>query len=218
MTRINFSGKGDRMVGLIGRKVGMTRIFDEKGQHVPVTVIEVGPCYVTQIKTVDKDRCTAVQLGFREKKESRVTKPLLGHFKKANVKPTYILQEFREFGDWENLKLGDEIKVDIFSAGDVVKVTGRSKGRGFAGVVKRYRFAGGPKTHGQGDRLRAPGSVGQSSYPSHVFKGIHMAGRMGGKRVTVSNLEVVKVYSEQNLLLVKGAVPGAINGYVRIVK
>ncbi|HDI52458.1 50S ribosomal protein L3 [candidate division KSB1 bacterium] len=206
------------MIGLIGRKLGMTRIFDEEGRHVPVTVIEAGPCYVTQIKTVDKDGYVAVQLGFREKKESRTTKPLLGHFKKANTKPTYVLQEFRDFDNWQNLKLSDEIKVDIFSPGDVVKVTGRSKGRGFAGVVKRHRFAGGPKTHGQSDRARAPGSVGQSSFPSHVLKGLRMAGRMGGKRVTVLNLKVVKVYPEQNLLLLKGAVPGAVNGYVRIVK
>ncbi|MCD6167303.1 50S ribosomal protein L3 [bacterium] len=206
------------MIGLIGRKLGMTRIFDEEGRHVPVTVIEAGPCYVTQIKTVDKGGYVAVQLGFREKKESRTTKPLLGHFKKANTKPTYVLQEFRDFDNWQNLKLSDEIKVDIFSPGDVVKVTGRSKGRGFAGVVKRHRFAGGPKTHGQSDRARAPGSVGQSSFPSHVLKGLRMAGRMGGKRVTVLNLKVVKVYPEQNLLLLKGAVPGAVNGYVRIVK
>lgn len=205
-------------VGLIGRKIGMTRVFDEEGRDIPVTVIEAGPCYVTQIKTPEKEGYAAVQLGFREKKEKRVTKPLLGHFRKAGVPPTYLLREFRDFDGWESLKLGDKVTVDIFSPGDLVDITGRSKGRGFAGVVKRHGFRGGPRTHGQSDRLRAPGSIGASSFPSRVFKGTRMAGRMGNRRVTVRNLEVVKVYPEKNLLLVKGAVPGARNGYLEIKK
>lgn len=206
------------MIGLIGRKIGMTRVFDEEGRDIPVTVIEAGPCYVTQIKTPEKDGYIAVQLGFKEKKEKRVTKPLLGHFRKAGVPPTYVLKEFRDFNGWESLKLGDRITVEVFSPGDLVNITGRSKGRGFAGVVKRHGFRGGPRTHGQSDRLRAPGSIGASSFPSRVFKGTRMAGRMGNRRVTVRNLEVVKVYPEKNLLLVKGAVPGARNGYLEIKK
>jgi len=206
------------MIGLIGRKIGMTRVFDEEGRDIPVTVIEAGPCYVTQIKTPEKDGYIAVQLGFKEKKEKRVTKPLLGHFRKAGVPPTYVLKEFRDFNGWESLKLGDRITVEVFSPGDLVDITGRSKGRGFAGVVKRHGFRGGPRTHGQSDRLRAPGSIGASSFPSRVFKGTRMAGRMGNRRVTVRNLEVVKVYPEKNLLLVKGAVPGARNGYLEIKK
>jgi len=196
----------------------MTRVFDENGNHVPVTVIEAGPCYVVQIKTPEKDGYRAVQLGFREKKETRVTKPLLGHFNKAGVKPLYVLREFRDFDSIESLKPGAEIRVDIFQPGDRVTVSGKSKGRGFAGVVKRHGFGGGPKTHGQSDRHRAPGSLGQASFPAKVFKGMRMAGRMGNQRVTVRNLEVVRVYPEQNLLLVKGGVPGAPNSYLEIRK
>jgi len=196
----------------------MTRIFDETGQRVVVTVLEAGPCYVTDIKTKEKHGYDAVQLGFDEKREKLTTKPLIGHFKKAGVKPLRVLKEFRPFRKDEPLKLGDEIKVDIFSKGDQVSVTGISKGRGFAGPIKRYGFRGGPKTHGQSDRHRAPGSIGQSSYPSRVIKGLKMAGRMGGKKVTVKNLEVIKVDTENNYLLVKGAVPGHIKNYVIIKK
>jgi len=196
----------------------MTRIFDENGNAVPVTVIEVGPCYVTQIKSKEKDGYEAIQVGYGKRKEKHTTKPVLGHLKKSGLKPFRVLKELRNFESKEPLKLGDEIKVDIFSAGDIVSVTGISKGKGFAGVVKRHGFGGGPKTHGQSDRWRAPGSLGQSSYPSRVFKGLKMAGRMGGKKVTVKGLSVVKVDVENNLLLVKGAVPGANKGIVIIRK
>ncbi len=205
------------MSGLLGRKIGMTQIFAEDGTVVPVTIIEAGPCYVTQIKTREKDGYEAVQLGFGAKKEKNTTRPLLGHFKKANVPPVRKLKEFPLFEDRE-LKVGDVVKVDIFKPGDRIKVSGFSIGRGFAGVVKRHGFGGGPKTHGQSDRLRAPGSLGQSSYPSRVFKGLKMAGRMGNKRVSVRNLTVVKVDVENNLLFVKGAVPGKRNNFVEIYK
>jgi len=205
------------MSGIIGKKIGMTRIFDEEGNVVPVTVIQVGPCYVTQIRTIEKDGYEAVQIGYDIKKEKNTTRPLLGHFKKANVPPLRRLKEFPPFENRE-VKVGDEIKVDIFNPGEIVKVTGLSKGRGFAGVVKRHGFGGGPKTHGQSDRLRAPGSIGQSSYPSRVFKGMRMAGHMGNKRVSVIGLKVVKVDPENNLLFIKGAVPGARNSFVEIYK
>jgi large subunit ribosomal protein L3 len=206
------------MIGIIGRKLGMTRIFGERGKAIPVTVIEAGPCYVTQVKTEDTDGYNAVQLGFDETKEKRVTKPVLGHLKKAGVKPLRVLREFRDFELEGELQLGQEIRVDIFKEGDKVSVTGFTKGRGFAGVVKRHGFGGGPKTHGQSDRWRAPGSIGQSSFPSRVLKGLRMAGRMGNTRVTVKNLEVVKVDPENNLLVIKGAIPGAIKGIVTIRK
>ncbi|MDZ7260978.1 MAG: 50S ribosomal protein L3 [candidate division KSB1 bacterium] len=206
------------MVGLIGRKIGMTRVFDEQGNSIATTVIEAGPCYVTQIKTQDVDGYQAIQLGFQEKREKLTTKPLLGHFNKAGVKPLRVLREFRDFEAAENLKLGDELRADIFSVGDIVAVSGNAKGKGFAGVVKRHGFRGGPKTHGQSDRHRAPGSLGQSSYPSRVFKGLRMAGRMGNTKVTVRNLQVLKVDAANNLIMVKGAVPGAINGIVVISK
>ena len=204
------------MVGIIGRKLGMTRLFGERGQAIPVTVIEAGPCYVTQVKTEETDGYNAVQLGFEEVKESRLNKPLLGHLKKAGVKALRILREFRDFELDEPVQVGQEIRVDIFKEGDLVDVTGYSKGRGFAGVVKRHGFGGGPKTHGQSDRWRAPGSIGQASFPSRVFKGLRMAGRMGNRRVTVKNLQVVKVDPENNLIVVKGAVPGAVKGIVMI--
>jgi len=206
------------MIGMLGRKVGMSRIFGEDGENIPVTVVEVGPCYVSQLKTTKHDGYTAVQLGFLEKKESRTTKPLLGHFAKAKAKPMYYLGEFRGFDIGKELQLGDKIGVEVFSPGDVVDVAGITKGRGFQGVVKRYGFAGGPKTHGQSDRLRAPGSIGQSSYPSRVYKGTRMAGRMGNKRLTVKNLMVIKVLPEQNLILIRGGIPGAINGIIEIKK
>jgi large subunit ribosomal protein L3 len=206
------------MSGIIGKKLGMTCLFDESGQRVVVTIIEAGPCYVTDIKKKETHGYDAVQLGFDEKREKVTTKPLLGHFKRAGVKALRVIKEFRSFQTEEPLKLGDQVTVDIFSEGDKVNVTGISKGKGFAGTVKRYGFAGGPKTHGQSDRHRAPGSIGQSSYPSRVLKGLKMAGRMGGKKVTVKNLEVVKVDRENNFLMVKGAVPGHIKNYVFIKK
>ena len=202
------------MIGLLGKKIGMTRFFDETGRSIAGTLIEVGPCTVVQIKSEKKDGYNAVQLGFQEQKEKRVSKPRMGHFKKAKVKPFRILKEFRDF-EYE-AKVGEEIRVDAFSAGMRVKITGFSKGKGFAGVVKRYGFHGGPKTHGQSDRLRTPGSIGQSAYPKRVFKGIKMPGRMGNKRVSLRNLRVLKVMPDQNLLLVEGGVPGARNSIVEI--
>lgn len=205
------------MIGLLGKKTGMTRIFDDNGNVIPVTIIEAGPCYVTQIKTKEKDGYSAVQLGFDDKKPKNVNKPLLGHFNKAKVTPTRVLSEFRNF-DLKEIKIGQEISVDIFSVGDKLSVQGISKGKGFQGVVKRHGFGGGPVTHGQSDRLRAPGSIGASSFPSRVFKGQRMAGRMGGTKVTIRNLQVVKIDKEQNLIFVKGAIPGHINSYVKLIK
>ena len=196
----------------------MTRIFDENGNADAGTVIEAGPCYVTQVKTVDNDGYSAVQFGFGEKREKSANKPEKGHVAKAGKKPFLILKEFRDFESSEPLQLGQEVKVDLFKEGEQVKVTGVSKGKGFAGVVKRHHFGGGPVTHGQSDRLRAPGSLGQSSYPSRVFKGLRMAGRMGGEQVTVRNLKVLKVDPENNIIIVKGAIPGAANGFVLIRK
>ncbi len=203
---------------MLGKKLGMTSIFDENGQMIPCTIIEAGPCYVTQIKTKEKDGYDAVQLGFDEVNERLANKPMKGHLRKSGVKPLRLLSEFRSFNGTK-LELGSEVKVDLFHQGDTVDVTGRSKGRGFQGVVKRHHFGGvGMTTHGQSDRVRAPGSIGGSSYPSRVFKGMRMAGRMGGERVTVKNLTVVKVISDSNILIVKGSVPGAINSYVEIIK
>ncbi|NOX90512.1 MAG: 50S ribosomal protein L3 [Calditrichaeota bacterium] len=203
------------MAGILGLKIGMTQIFDNDGLLVPVTVIKAGPCYVTQIKTEEHDGYNAVQLAFYDAKEKRVTKPLLGHFKKAGVNPKRYLVEF-DFGKDHGLKIGDELKADVLQAGTQVTISGVTKGKGFQGVVRRHHFSGGPKTHGQSDRLRAPGSIGQSSYPSRVFKGIKMGGRMGGKRKTVIHVKVVKVDPENNLLFLKGAVPGARNSLVEI--
>lgn len=206
------------MSGLIGKKLGMTRLFDGKGQKVVVTIIEAGPCMVTDLKTTKKHGYDAVQLGFDEKREKVTSKPMQGQFKRAKTKPLKVMKEFRSFDADTPLKLGDEVKVDIFNAGDRVIVSGVSKGRGFAGTVKRHHFSGGPKSHGQSDRLRAPGSVGQSSYPSRVFKGIKMSGRYGGKNISVKNLKVFKVDVENNYLLIKGAIPGHIKNYVFIKK
>ncbi len=206
------------MLGIIGQKLGMTRVFDESGNAVPATVIQAGPCVVTQVKTRETDKYNAVQLGFDERKEKNTPLPLKGHLKKSGDKLFRIIKEIRNFESKEPVKPGDEIKADIFNVGDKVTVSGISKGRGFAGVVKRYHFGGGPKTHGQSDRLRAPGSIGQSSYPSRVFRGIKMPGRLGGKKVSVHNLQVIKIDGENNLLIVKGAVPGATKGYVIIKK
>ena len=206
------------MTGLLGRKLGMTSIFDELGEVIPCTVIEAGPCYVTQIRTRARDGYDAVQLGFAEKKERLVSKPLRGHFARAGVKPLRLVREFPS-NDGEEMQPGQEIKVDkVFVKGDVVSVIGTSKGRGFQGVVKRHHFGGGARTHGQSDRERAPGSIGSSSYPSRVFRGQRMGGRMGGDQVTVRNLKVVGVIADSNLLLIRGSVPGAINGFVEIHK
>ncbi|MEK6757043.1 MAG: 50S ribosomal protein L3 [Bacteroidota bacterium] len=206
------------MSGILGKKIGMTSIFDDHGQMIPCTIIEAGPCYVTQIKTKEKDGYDAIQLGFDEIKERLVNRPMKGQFKRSGVKPVRLLSEFRNFNGLQ-LQLGQEVRVDLFHQGDVVNVTGRSKGRGFQGVVKRHHFSGvGMTTHGQSDRVRAPGSIGSSSYPSRVLKGMRMAGRMGSERVTVKNLKVLKVIAESNILIVKGSVPGAINSYLEIVK
>lgn len=206
-----------KMAGLLGKKIGMTRIFDDNGNVVPVTVVEAGPCYVTQIKTKENDGYDSVQLGYNQKKEKNITKPILGHLKKNNVPAVKKLKEFTSF-EGKEVKLGDTVTVDIFSPGEFVKVTGLSKGRGFMGVVKRHGFRGGPKTHGQSDRLRAPGSLGQSSDPSRVYKGLKMGGQMGNKKVTVPELQIIKIDVDNNLLYIKGAVPGARNNYLEIHK
>lgn len=206
------------MAGILGKKIGMTCIFDEKGERVPCTLIEAGPCYVIQVKTKDKDGYDALQLGFGVKREKLVTKPVRGHFKKSNLKPTRLLREFRGF-DTTQYQVGAEVRVEgLFAQGDTVSVAGTSKGRGFQGVVKRHHFGGGSRTHGQSDRERAPGSIGASSFPSRVFKGTRMAGHMGNNRVTVKNLRVLKIIPESNLILIKGSVPGHNNSYVEIHK
>ena len=193
----------------------MTQIFDERGEVVPVTVIEAGPCYVTQKKTLERDGYTAVQLGFEEIRPSRASKPQLGHLAKNDIPPLCYLREFR-VNDHEDLSEGQQLDVSLFEAGDWVDVSGTSKGRGFAGVVKRHGFGGGPKTHGQSDRWRAPGAISSGSTPGRVFKGLRMAGRMGGEQVTVHNLEIVLVDPERNLIAVRGAVPGARGGLLII--
>jgi large subunit ribosomal protein L3 len=203
------------MSGILGRKIGMTQIFDESGLAVPVTIVQAGPCFVTQIKTFEADGYDAVQLGYHNKKEKRVNKPLKGHFAKANIEPKRYLCEF-DFGKSPDVKLGDEIKADIFKVGASVRVSGKTKGKGFQGTVKRYNFAGGLKTHGQSDRLRAPGSIGQGSSPSRVYKGMKMSGRMGGYRNTLKSVKVVKVDAENNLLFLKGALPGSGNTLLEI--
>ena len=206
------------MPGLIGKKIGMTSVFSADGKNVPCTVIEVGPCVVTQIKTTEVDGYEAVQVGFEEKKEKHTTKPMSGHFKKAGVAPQRHLAEFKGFeGEY---KLGDTITVDsIFNESDFVDIQGTSKGKGFQGVVKRHGFGGvGQSTHGQHNRLRAPGSIGACSYPAKVFKGMRMAGQMGNEKVTVQNLQVLKVMPEHNLLLIKGSVPGSKGSIVIIEK
>lgn len=202
---------------ILGKKIGMTTVYTKEGEQIPCTVIEAGPCPVTQIKTKDTDGYSAVQIGFDEKPEKGVIKPAKGHFEKAGVKPTYLLREFRDLA--LDLQLGQNLTVEQFNKGDKINISGTSKGRGFQGVVKRHGFSGvGMRTHGQSDRERAPGSVGGSSYPSRVVKGIKMAGRMGGDRVTVRNLTIVDVYPEQNIILVKGSVPGAPSSYLELVK
>jgi large subunit ribosomal protein L3 len=206
------------MSGLIGKKLGMTRVFDERGRSVPVTVIQTGPCYVTEVRTKERNGYDALQLGFEEKRDKSIKKPERGIYDKAGVKPMRHLREFRTFENIASFKPGDVIKADIFQGAKTVKITGISKGKGFQGVVKRHHFSGGPQTHGQSDRWRAPGSVGSSSYPSRVLKGLRMAGRMGGERVSVRNLKVVRIDVENNVVMVRGGVPGARNGMVIITR
>ena len=205
------------MPGLLGKKIGMTSVFSAEGKNVPCTVIELGPCVVTQVKTVEKDGYNAIQLGFEEAKEKNTTAALKGHFQKAGTTPKRHLAEFTGF-DGE-LNLGDTITVELFNDTTFVDVIGTSKGKGFQGVVKRYGFGGvGQATHGQDDRLRKPGSIGACSYPAKVFKGMRMGGHMGNERVTTHNLQVLKVIPEHNLLLIKGSVPGFKGSIVSVVK
>ena len=205
------------MPGLLGKKIGMTSVFSADGKNVPCTVIEVGPCVVTQVKTLEKDGYEALQLGFVEKKDKHTTKAEGGHFNKAGVKPQRYLAEFKNF-DGEH-KAGDTLTVELFNNESFVDVVGTSKGKGFQGVVKRHGFGGvGQATHGQDDRYRAPGSIGACSYPAKVFKGMRMAGQMGNERVTVQNLQIIKILPENNLLIVKGSVPGCKGSIVSILK
>jgi large subunit ribosomal protein L3 len=204
------------MPGIIGRKIGMTSIYSAEGKATPCTVIEAGPCVVTQVKTQDRDGYEAIQLGFGERKEKNTPSALKGHFKKANTTPKSKLVEFKGF---EGLNLGDVVNVEIFEEGEYVGVVGTSKGKGFQGVVKRHGFGGvGQSTHGQHNRLRAPGSIGACSYPARVFKGMRMAGQTGNKRVKMENLEVLKVLTDKNLIVVKGSIPGPKGSTVTIEK
>jgi len=205
------------MSGLIGKKIGMTSLYDEKGKNLACTIIEAGPCIVTQIKNEEKDGYNSVQLGFIDKKERNINKAEAGHFKNAKTTPKSNLFEFKNFEN--ELSVGDVLNVDHFSEGEFVDISGTSKGKGFQGVVKRHGFAGvGQSTHGQHNRLRAPGSIGAASYPARVFKGMKMAGQMGNEKVTVQNLKVIKVVPEKNLLVIKGCVPGHKNSIVTIRK
>ncbi|MGB9597530.1 MAG: 50S ribosomal protein L3 [Candidatus Poribacteria bacterium] len=203
-------------LGILGRKVGMTRFFTETGEVLPVTVIEAGPCPIVQVKTKENDKYSAIQIGFGQKRDKLVKKPERGHFKKGRVQPVRVLREIRTDG-MDISKIENPITVKIFAPGELVDVTGISKGKGFAGVVKRWHFRGGDATHGA-ETHRAPGSIGASSFPSRVVKGLRMGGRMGGDRVTVQNLTVVKVDPNRNLLLIKGSVPGPNNGILMIKK
>lgn len=205
--------------GLLGKKLGMTQVFDERGEVVPVTVISAGPCVVTQVRTKDRDGYEAVQLGFGEAK--RLTNPERGHLKAIQTEGAegeVLLRHLREFAarDIDTVEVGQRVTVSIFKPGDVIDIAGISKGKGFQGVVKRHHFRGGPKTHGQSDRWRAPGSIGAGTTPGRVYKGTRMAGRMGNERVTVQNLRVVQVDEERNLLVVRGSVPGANEGLLMI--
>lgn len=207
------------MSGIIGKKIGMTSIFGANGKYIPCTVIEAGPCVVTQVKTLEKDGYASVQLAFDEKKEKHTSSAMKGHFSKASTTPKRRIVEFKHFDDQKNL--GETVTVELSAEGDFVDVAGTSKGKGFQGVVKRHNFSGvghANKSHGQHDRERAPGSLGASSWPSRVFKGMRMAGRMGGNRVKIQNLEVVKVIADKNLLIVKGSIAGAKGSYVTIEK
>jgi len=203
------------MKGLIGRKLGMTQMYNEKGELVPVTLVEAGPCYVTQLKTVEADGYSAIQVGFEQVKAKRLTKGELGHLRKSSAPALHYLREFRVRPD-DSYQQGQVLDAGLFSVGERVDVTGTSKGRGFAGGVKRHGFHGGPKTHGQSDRHRAPGAIGSTTTPGRVLKGMRMAGHMGAERVTTSGLEVVLVDRERNVIGVRGSVPGATNGLVVI--
>ncbi|RKZ31560.1 50S ribosomal protein L3 [bacterium] len=204
------------MIGLIGKKIGMTLLFAEDGRAIPVTIIQAGPCEITQVKTRERDGYTALQLGF-EPTEKKVSKPVLGHFKKAGTKVYKKLREIRA-SDIENFEVGQVLTVEMFNEGDKVSLTGVSKGKGFQGGRKRYGFKGGPKSHGQSNKWRSPGSIGQSSSPSRVFKGMNMAGRMGGTKVTQSGNEIIRIDAEDNLIIVKGATPGARGSYIIVKK
>ena len=204
------------MPGLIGKKIAMTSIFSETGKNIPCTILQVGPCKVTQIKSIDKDGYDALQLGYLEQKENRVSKALKGHLKKAKSAP---LKKMVEFPADIDVELGQDLNVEIFEVGDFVTVSGTSKGKGFQGVVKRHNFRGvGDATHGQHNRMRAPGSIGAASYPARVFKGMRMAGQTGNAKVKIENLEVLKIMSDKNIIVVKGSVPGARNSYITIEK
>ena len=203
------------MSGIIGKKIGMTSIYNEEGKNIPCTVIEAGPCVVTQVKTEETDGYEAIQLSYGERKEKHTTKALKGHFDKAGVAPKKVIREFTRFEKGHQKKFGDIINVTIFEEGEYIDVVGTSKGKGFQGVVKRHGFRGvGDKTHGQHNRLRAPGSIGASSWPSRVFKGMRMAGQMGNQRVKMINLQILKIVPEKNLIVVKGSVPGPNGSYV----
>jgi large subunit ribosomal protein L3 len=207
------------MPGLLGKKIGMTSVFTEEGLALPVTLIEVGPCKVYDVKNLKKDGYEALQIGYGEKKEKKTNKAQKVYFEKNKLNAPKVLKEFRNFEDYDKYNVGDEINLELFEEGDKVVVTGVSKGKGFQGVMKRHGFSGvGGTTHGQKDRLRAPGSIGQSSWPSRVFKGMRMAGRMGGEKTSVKNLRVIKIIKDENLIMIKGAVPGAINSIVEINK
>jgi large subunit ribosomal protein L3 len=204
------------MAGIIGKKIGMTSVYSAEGKNLPCTIIEAGPCVVTQIKTQEKDGYESVQLGFEDKKEKNTPKAMLGHFSKSKTTPKRKIVEFRGLND---VNLGDSVTVDQFQEGEFVDVVGTSKGKGFQGVVKRHNFGGvGQATHGQHNRMRAPGSIGAASYPARVFKGMKMGGRMGGDRVKSINLEVLKIVPEKNLLIVKGSVPGSKGSYLIVEK
>jgi large subunit ribosomal protein L3 len=203
--------------GLIGKKIGMTQLFDDNGNLIPVTVVKAGPCHIVQVKREEKEGYNAVQLGFEEKRANLMTKPELGHYENANVTPKRILKEFRIKENIDKYNEGDALYVDMFEIGEKVDVTGTSKGKGFQGTIKKYNFQTGPKTHGS-HSVRSTGSVGASASPSRVIKGKKMPGRMGGKKITVRNLEVVHINKERDIIMVKGAIPGSKNGYVYITK
>lgn len=206
------------MSGLIGKKLGMSSIYGTDGNIIPVTVIQAGPCKILSIRSNEKNGYQALQLGFGSKKEKNINKPVLGQYTAKKLSPSAVLKEFR-FSSTDGYNIGDEIKADLFKEGEKIKVRAKSKGKGFQGVMRRHGFGGvGGTTHGQSDRLRAPGSIGASSYPSRVFKGQRMAGRQGFENVTIDNLKVVKIIPEENIILVKGAVPGAVNSIVELLK
>lgn len=205
------------MPGLIGKKIGMTSTYDEDGRNIPCTIIQAGPCVVTQVKTEATDGYNAIQLGFGERKEKNTPAPLKGHFKKANTTPKKKIAEFSGYHD--TFKLGDEVGVDILVEGEYIDVIGKTKGKGFQGVVKRHGFGGvGQATHGQHNRMRAPGSIGGASYPGRVFKGMRMGGQMGNTRVTLENIQVVKILPEQAMVIVKGSVPGPKGSFLILEK